>query len=57
MAFGALAIEEVDGQPCFVMVNHYPRSTCDTEEIQQSVLDISKWADQVEFALTGKDRY
>jgi eukaryotic-like serine/threonine-protein kinase len=57
IAFGALAIEEVDGQPCFVMVNHYPRSTCDTEEIRQSVLDISKWADQVEFALTGKDRY
>jgi eukaryotic-like serine/threonine-protein kinase len=57
IAFGALAIEQVDGQPCFVMVNHYPRSTCDVEEIRQSVLEISKWADQVELALTGKDRY
>jgi serine/threonine-protein kinase len=57
IAFGSLAIEEIDGQPFFVMVNRYPRSTCDAEEIRQSVLDISKWADKVEYALTGQDRH
>jgi eukaryotic-like serine/threonine-protein kinase len=57
IAFGALAIEQVDGQAYFVMINHYPRTTCDAEEIRQSVLEISKWADQVEFALTGEDRH
>jgi eukaryotic-like serine/threonine-protein kinase len=57
IAFGSLAIEQIDGQAFFVMVNHYPRSTCDAEEIRQSVLDISKWADQVENALTGEDRH
>ncbi len=56
ISHGSLAIEEVDGQDFFVMVNRYPRSTCDAEEIRQSVLDISKWADQVEQALTGEDR-
>jgi serine/threonine-protein kinase len=57
IAFGSLAIEQVGDQPYFVMVNRYPRSTCDAEEIRQSVLDISKWADQVEYALTGQDRH
>jgi eukaryotic-like serine/threonine-protein kinase len=57
IAFGALAIDNIDGQPFFVMVNHYPRRTCDAEEIRRSVVNISKWADQVEFALTGEDHH
>lgn len=54
---GSLAIEELDGQPFFVMVNSYPRSTCDREEIHHSVRDIAGWADKVEQALTGQDRH
>ncbi len=57
IAFGALAIDQIDGRPFFVMVNHYPRRTCDAEEIRRSVVNISKWADQVEFALTGEDHH
>ncbi len=57
IAHGALAIDEVDGQPYFVMVNHYSRRTCGAEEIRRSVVNMSKWADQVEFALTGEDRH
>lgn len=54
---GSLAIEDLDGQPFFVMGNSYPRSTCDPEEIQRSVRDIAIWADKVEHALTGQDRH
>jgi serine/threonine-protein kinase len=52
---GSLAIEEVDGSPAFVMMNSYPRATCDAEEIRHSVLDVAAWADQVEQVLTGED--
>jgi serine/threonine-protein kinase len=55
IAHGSLAIEEVDGHPHFVMVNNYPRATCDPEEIRKSVQDIGHWADEVEKALTGED--
>lgn len=54
---GSLAIEQLDGQPFFVMANSYPRSTCDPEEIQHSVRDIANWADKIEQALTGQDRH
>jgi serine/threonine-protein kinase len=56
ISHGSLAIEEVEGQACFVMVNTYPRSTCDPEEVRRSVLDIAQWADEVENVLTGEDR-
>lgn len=54
---GSVAIDTVDGTPCFVMINSYPRATCDAEEIRRSVLDIAKWADEVERILTGEDKY
>jgi serine/threonine-protein kinase len=57
IAHGSLAIETIDGQAFFVMLNRYPRATCDAEEIRRSIVDISKWADQVEMALTGEDRH
>jgi serine/threonine-protein kinase len=57
VSHGSLAIQEIDGQSCFVMVNSYPRATCDPEEVRHSVLDIAQWADQVEHALTGQDQY
>jgi eukaryotic-like serine/threonine-protein kinase len=57
LAHGSLAIEELDGEPCFVMLNCYPRCTCDAEEIRRSVQEISQWADRIELALTGQDRH
>jgi serine/threonine-protein kinase len=55
--FGAIAIQEVDGIPHFVMSNTYPRATCDPEEVRQSVFAIAKHADEVENLLTGRDTH
>jgi serine/threonine-protein kinase len=54
--FGAIAIAKVDGQPHFVLIQTYPRGSCDPEEIRQSVLSMGRWADLVEKRLTGDDR-
>ncbi len=54
---GALAIQDHDGRPYFVMRNNYPRATCDPEELRQSVLTIAQAADDVEAALLGDDRH
>ncbi len=52
---GALAIAEIDGQAVFVMVDNYPRSTVDPEEIRRSVLEVAHRADGIEKLLTGQD--
>jgi serine/threonine-protein kinase len=57
IAHGALALETIDGRPHFVMLNSYPRATCDAEEVRKSVLDVARWADSVEKTLTGRDRH
>jgi serine/threonine-protein kinase len=57
VSYGSLAIDDVQGKPCFVMVNTYPRATCDPGEVRRSVLDVAHWADEVERLLTGQDRY
>lgn len=54
---GAIAIRDVDGRPMFVMTNNYPRSTADSEEIRQSVLDAALHADALEQRLTGRDEH
>ena len=54
---GSLAIQNLGGQPHFVMLDTYPRASCDSHEIRRSVLAIARWADQVEKALTGADRH
>lgn len=54
---GALAIRDVGGAPYFVMIDTYPRSTVDPEEIRRSVLEIATHADAVECLLTGQDRH
>ncbi len=54
---GALSIKEIHGVPYFVMLNNYPRATCDIEELRHSVMDVARWADNVEEALTGHDRH
>lgn len=56
MQHGSLAIREIEGVPHFVVVDTYPRSTVDPEEIRRTVLEIAQYADQVEQRLTGLDR-
>ena len=57
MQHGSLAIREIDGEPHFVVVDTYPRSTVDPEEIRRTVLEIAQYADQVEQRLTGQDHH
>ena len=52
---GAVAIDTVDGQPHFVMINSHPRASCDPQELRQSVLEVAYYADEVERQLTGRD--
>ncbi|MBA4030032.1 MAG: serine/threonine protein kinase [Planctomyces sp.] len=53
---GGLAIREIDGVSVFVMLDTYPRSTIDPEEIRRSVLEVGHQADSIEKLLTGGDR-
>ncbi|MDA1056072.1 MAG: protein kinase, partial [Planctomycetota bacterium] len=57
ISHGSVAIQSIDGEPHFVMVNAYPRATCDPEEIRKSVLEIARHSDEVESLLSGEDRY
>ncbi len=52
---GALAIAEIEGEAVFVMVDNYPLSTVDPEEIRRSVLEVAHRADAIEKLLTGLD--
>lgn len=56
MQHGSLAIREIEGVPHFVVVDTYPRSTVDPEEIRRTVLEIAQYADRIEQRLTGLDR-
>jgi serine/threonine protein kinase len=55
MPHGAFAIQDIDGEPHFVMLNSYLQATCESEDIRRSVQDVAKWADEVELVLTGRD--
>ena len=57
ISHGSVAIQSIDGEPHFVMVNAYPRATCDPEEIRKSVLEIAIHSDEVEHLLSREDRY
>jgi len=57
MHHAAIAIEEVEGVPYFVVRAAYPRATCDPEEIRDSVVTVAGMADEIEAALTGGDRF
>lgn len=52
---GALALRQIQGEWYFVMIDTYPRSTVDAEEIRRSVLEVAHRADAVERLLTGLD--
>jgi len=57
LSHGAIAIDEIDGQNRFVLVNNYPRATCDPEEVRSSVVMIAAEADAIEKRLSNEDRY
>ena len=52
---GGLSIKDIDGRPCFVMVDTYPRGTVSGEEIRRSAIELGSRADFVEERLTGRD--
>jgi hypothetical protein len=52
---GALAIQDIDGETLFVMLNTYLQATCDAEDIRRSVQEIAQRADNMEQMLTGRD--
>lgn len=56
VSHGALALRTIDGEEYFVMIDTFPRSTVDPEEIRRSVLEIAFRADAVEKLLTGLDQ-
>lgn len=57
ISHGCVAIQAIDGEPHFVMINAYPQATCDPEEIRKSVLEIARHSDDVERLLSREDRY
>ena len=52
---GGLSIRDIDRQPCFVMVDTYPRATVEGEEIRRSAVEVGIQADNIERLLTGAD--
>ncbi len=55
ISHGGISIREVDGETKFVMVDTFPRSTVDAEDIRKSVIAVAQHADDVEKKLTGHD--
>jgi serine/threonine-protein kinase len=56
MPHGSVALREVAGQLKFVVLDTYPRSTVDAEEIRRSTHEVASRADAIEKLLTGLDR-
>jgi serine/threonine-protein kinase len=52
---GGISIRDIDGRPCFVMVDTYPRGTVTAEDIRRSVFELGSRADSIEQRLTGRD--
>lgn len=55
MQHGGISIRDIDGRPCFVMVDTHLRATVSGEDIRRSVLEIGTRADSVELQLTDRD--
>tara|TARA_R110002126_G_scaffold77286_5_gene192776 strand:- start:612 stop:1055 length:444 start_codon:yes stop_codon:yes gene_type:complete len=55
ISHGGISIREVNGETKFVMVDTFPRSTVDAEDIRKSVVAVAQHADDVEKKLTGHD--
>jgi serine/threonine-protein kinase len=56
MPHGGVAIREIGGQLKFIVLDTYPRSTVDAEEIRRSSHEVASRADAIEKLLTGLDR-
>lgn len=52
---GGLSIKDINQQPCFVMVDTFPRATVSAEEIRRSTIEVGSRADEIERLLTGCD--
>ena len=52
---GAIALEEIDRKSHFVIADSLSQSTCDPEDICQSIASIAQHADQIEMLLTNRD--
>ena len=57
LAHGSLAVRDIEGRPTFVMVNTYPETTVDVEEIHKSVLELAHRGDAFEMLLSNKDQH
>lgn len=57
ISHGGLAIRTVNGRDHFVILDSYPRSTVDVEEIRRSVREMARRGDAVEKLLTGHDMH
>ncbi|MFM7038136.1 MAG: serine/threonine-protein kinase [Planctomycetaceae bacterium] len=55
MHHGGISIRDIDGRPCFVMIDTYPRATVSGEDIRRSAIDLGARADSIENRLTGRD--
>lgn len=55
ISHGGISIREVNGETKFVMVDTFPRTTVDAEDIQKSVMAVAQYADEIEKQLTGDD--
>ncbi len=52
---GAIGIERINGENFFVVVENYPRATCDPRDLRQGVLSVALTADDLERKLVGGD--
>ena len=57
MPHGSVALREIDGSLKFVVVDTYPRTTVDAEEIRRSAHEVASRADAIEKLLTGLDHH
>jgi len=57
MPYGAVALALLDETLCFAMVNTHLRATVHPEEIAKSIMTLAREGDNIEKALTDKDRY
>ncbi len=55
MPHGALAIQDIDGEPHFVMLNSYWQATGVADDIRRSVQEVARWVDDMEQKLSGRD--
>jgi serine/threonine-protein kinase len=52
---GAVALDEVDGKRQFVVTDSLNQSTCEPEDICQSIASVAQHADEIEMLLTRQD--